>query len=269
MKITAEFDSLSELRAFADLFHQTPTVASLPHVDLVLPSGAVAHIVEAAKQDEPKPAGPEFDENPGNRPGAESDGDKPKRKRRTKAEIEADERNTVMAREHAAQMSTADALALAASGVAVTQGPVHAVVPALPAETGTQPPAGFVAAPPTGETPSDQAAREAQKEADPAAPAPAPVASAQLSEDSPTRAQIELRQAEILADPSSQQPQFVLTHSRTARQYIEQHGMAAYNETQTIWGLPADVMRYTPQQRALHLATMQVLGPLRGNGVAA
>lgn len=269
MKITAEFDSLSELRAFADLFHQTPTVASLPHVDLVLPSGAVAHIVEAAKQDEMlvDQGGPLNDDGTHTATPA-PDSDKPKRKRRTKAEIEADERNTVMTREHAAQLSTTDALALAASGVAVTQGPVRAVVTAEPAETGTQPPAGFVVAPPTGETPFDQAAREAQKEAPAAAPAPAPVASVQLSEDSPTRAQIELRQAEILADPSSQQPQFVLTHSRTARQYIEQHGMVAYNETQTIWGLPADVMRYTPQQRALHLATMQVLGPLRGNGAA-
>lgn len=258
MKIVAEFDSLSELRAFADAFHTTPAVASLPHVDLLLPSGAVAHIVEAAKHD----AVAEEQSAPTNDTGDNTDTpDKPKRKRRTKAEIEADaerEANALAAQQQATLTSEQVANALPPADVA------HGGVP-----TDTPPP-GFVAAPPTSETPFDQATREAQKEAPAAAPVPASVASAQLSEDSPTRPQIELRQAEILADPLAQQPQFVLTHSRTARQYIEQHGMAAYNETQTIWGLPADVMRYTPQQRALHLATMQVLGPLRNQiGAAA
>lgn len=263
MKITAEFDSLDELRAFADSFH-TPTVVSaqLPQVDLVLPSGAIAHLVEATKHDGREAEGAQADAA---KPAASDDAqsaateEKPKRTRRTKAQIAADE-----AAERATQIA------------ALTQPPVDnahvqegaeqfAETGTVPHEAINTPPAGFVSAPPAVETPFDQAAKVAQKEE----PAAAPVASTQLSEDSPTRAQIELRQAEIMAAPYAALPQFVLTHSRAAREYIQHHGMAAYTETQNLWGLPADVMRYTAEQRALHLATMQVLGPLLGNGAAA
>lgn len=50
-----------------------------------------------------------------------------------------------------------------------------------------------------------------------------------------------------------------VTHLKLCREFIQQHGMPKYNESFTLSGLSNNIMSFTAEQRAQHLAALQQL----------
>lgn len=142
-----------------------------------------------------------------------------KRKRRTKAEIEADEKRIAV-----------DALARqVADGNRKEFAEEVAVAYAKGDEKAAEP-----AAQPEGTNPFEQAATPAAEAASPAADPADPVAG-----------------EESIVTP--------FQHLTRAREFIGKHGMPKYNESFAKAGLDPNVMAYTGYQRALHIDALDAL----------
>jgi len=154
-----------------------------------------------------------------------ADGGTPtKRKRRTKAEMEA---------ERAAEGKTVAASAEAA------QPDISAMTTAAPAESAATPGAGnpFAVA-----SPATQAILEAP------------------NQSAATLAGIAAMQTNPPIDEPATAPRVVesIEHLRACQSFIQAHGMARYNESFRD-GLNANITTYTPEQRAQHVAILETL----------
>lgn len=236
------FDSMAELRDFLALIGSLPsTVSALPHFDEAC---TIAPATASPSIEFPEPSVAAFARNhvalvegappcPANTEAAAEAETTQRRRRRTKAEMEAT---------RAAEVAPSAAALIAAGEAADAIGTAaHAAAAAvLDAEPVAMPPSENIQA--ILDAPNQQAAIAAGMAA---VQAIEPL----VQEDATAAMWIRLRVAE-LGEMSA------LDHLSKCRGFIAKHGMAKYNATFGMAGLQPNVMAYSPHDCALHAATL-------------